>query len=181
VIHSFFVPEFRVKRDVVPGMYTTLWFEATDLGEYQALCTEYCGAQGPAGHFNMLAKVRVVTWEEYQEFVGSLGGMPAECEGEENPEACWGEKLYTKNGCTACHATEGAMRVGPNFNGLFGKTETFTDGSSAVVDENYLRESILNPSAKIVPTPSGAPMPPFPNLSDDEINALIAFIKSFPE
>ena len=168
VIHSFFIPSFRTKQDAVPGMYTALWFEANQLGTFQVFCTEYCGLQ----HSSMLAKIRVVPQTEFNEWLAAGeggGGSPAER----------GAKIYQAKACTACHSLDGKVVVGPTFKGLFGKTEQFADGSSASVDENYLRESILNPNAKIVKGFTAGQMPPFQGqLSDEEVTALIEFIKT---
>lgn len=169
VIHSFFVPEFRIKRDVIPGRYTVMWFEAPGVGEHYVLCTEYCGTS----HSKMMAKVRVVPQEEFDEWVSSGGGM-----GDDVPLAKLGELLYQQRGCVACHSIDGSRLVGPTFKGSYGKEHEFADGSKAVVDDNYLRESILNPGAKIV---AGYPpvMPSFQGqLNDKQIDALIEYIKS---
>jgi cytochrome c oxidase subunit 2 len=185
VIHSFFVPEFRIKRDVVPGMYTTQWFEATEQGEIQAFCTEYCGAppgtEGNQGHSNMLATINVVSQAEYDKFLEEGPPMPSECEGAQNPQACWGEKLYTGNGCNACHQVGGEVQQpAPNWKGLFGREEKLMSGETVVADRNYIRESILQPQAKIVKGYSNVNMPPY-RLSDKQIDALIAYMKSLDE
>jgi cytochrome c oxidase subunit 2 len=179
VLHSFFVPEFRVKRDVVPGMYTSLWFEATEItstvdGEgkptgnpVDMFCTEYCGRS----HSQMLAKVHIVSAEDYKKYIESLDKAP------NIPPEEWGKELYTKNGCNACHSTDGTRLVGPSFKGLFGKKEPIVGMGPVDVDENYLRESILRPQAKIVEGFGGANMPPFV-LKDNKLDAIIAYIKS---
>lgn len=176
VIHSFFVPEFRVKRDVVPGMYSTLWFEATRVGEYTAYCTEYCGAppnQSASGHFGMLAKVQVLNPVAYDQWLKDIGGPPA---GKSPAE--WGEMLYAQYACVTCHANkQGMPSVGPSFVGLWGKTEKFEDGSTLVVDENYVRQSILEPNAKRAAGYPGIVMPPYA-MDTARIDALIAYIKS---
>lgn len=189
VLHSFFVPAFRVKRDVVPGMYTTLWFEATDEGEYQVYCAEYCGApegvEGNAGHSAMWAKVNVVSRDEYDTHVKDLAeaGMkpPEECEGTEDPMACWGETLYSDKGCNACHSTDGTALAGPSWQGIWGAQEALAGGESVTVDENYIRESIRQPQAKVVAAfADKGQMPPYPEASvtEPEVDAIIAFIKS---
>ncbi|MCB9708384.1 MAG: cytochrome c oxidase subunit II [Myxococcales bacterium] len=176
VIHSFFVPEFRVKRDVVPGMYSTLWFEATRTGEFTAFCAEYCGAppnQTQSGHFGMLAKVKVLSEPAYAQWLKELGGPPA----GKTPEQ-WGEMLYTQYACITCHSNKpGVQLVGPNFVGLWSKTETLESGDTVVVDENYIRESILDPNKKRVKGFTGIVMPPFV-LDDARVDAIIAYIKS---
>lgn len=181
VLHSFYVPEFRVKRDVVPGMYSSVWFEANQTtSRYDAdenkvsgepidlFCTEYCGTS----HSQMLAKVHVVSEADYAAFIAGKDRMP-----EGKPLEVVGAELYTKNACNTCHTVDGSPLVGPSFKGLFGKTEQFADGSSTTVDETYIRESILQPQAKIVEGYEGRVMPPFV-LKDWKVDALIAYIKS---
>jgi cytochrome c oxidase subunit II len=181
VLHSFYVPEFRVKRDVVPGMYSSLWFEATEVtSTYDAkenkvggepidlFCTEYCGTS----HSQMLAKVHVVSEADYQAFLAGKDAPPA---GKALAEV--GAELFKKNACNTCHTVDGGALVGPSFKGLFGKTESFEDGSSNPVDENYIRQSILQPQAKIVKGYAGKNMPPFV-LKDWKIDALIEYIKT---
>ncbi|MBI4211737.1 MAG: cytochrome c oxidase subunit II [Deltaproteobacteria bacterium] len=185
VIHSFFVPAFRLKQDVVPGAYTQLNFTATEIGIFPAYCAEYCGT----AHSGMIAKVRVVEpeafekwqqiWEiEQQLGEDSRGDRPvAPTATTEKPEAR-GQRIYAEKGCSACHTTTGQPLVGPSFKGLFGKQEELADGKKTTVDENYLRESIMDPQAKLVkgfqpvmPTYKG-------QLSDEEVNGIVAFIKS---
>jgi cytochrome c oxidase subunit 2 len=184
VIHSFFVPAFRIKRDAVPGMYGMAWFQATQTGTTDFFCAEYCGAAATptrdehgveryTGHFSMIGHVVVETQAQYDAFLERIMGPPPGATTEE-----WGQQLYRQNQCFTCHSTDGSRMTGPTFRGLFGRRETFTDGSSATVDENYLRESILNPQAKIV---QGFPpvMPTFRGaLNDRQIDALISYIRS---
>lgn len=168
VIHSFFVPAFRVKQDVVPNRYTYVWFEATQRDTFRVLCTEYCGQQ----HSTMLAKVVVVSEDDFTRWL-------AESMIDESlPPARHGELLYVQQGCQACHSLDGATSVGPTFLDLAGAVRSFADGTSATADENYLREAIINPSTVIVdgyeavmPGQYGA------TLSSGEIDALIAFIQ----
>ncbi len=166
VIHSFFVPAFRIKQDVVPGRYTMAWFQAEKPGTYQLFCTEFCGD----GHSAMLAKVHVLPQEEFDQWLMNdpyKGLSPIEV----------GQQVFTSK-CLACHNATAERKVGPGFAGLFGKTEHFEDGTSAVVDENYIHESILVPSAKVV---KGFPnaMTPFQGLiSEEEIKGVIEYIKS---
>lgn len=175
VLHSFYVAEFRVKQDAIPGVYTSLWFEPTNEGEFVVQCTEYCGgptgdvpADKPGGHSDMLATVKVVSQEKFEEFLQGPKDMPI---------AELGKLQYTKWGCNACHSLDGTRLAGPTFKGLFGKTEELADGSTVKADETYLRESMLVPTAKVVK--GFAPvMPVFQGqLSDKNIEALIAFIK----
>lgn len=172
VIHSFFVPEFRIKRDVLPGRYTVLWFETFGPGEHWVLCTEYCGTS----HSKMMAKVRVLPQGEYNEWVSSGGGM-----GDDVPLAKLGELLYQQRGCVACHSIDGSRVVGPSFKGVYGQEHAFTDGTKAVVDDNYIRQSILNPAAKIVAGYDPV-MPSYQGqLNDKQIDALIEYIKSLSQ
>lgn len=170
VIHSFYVPEFRIKRDVVPGMYSTVWFEAINEGEYTIFCTEFCGTS----HAAMLGTARVVSREAYDRFLAE-GVGPRE---GETPEQ-WGERLFSENACNSCHSRDGAPAPGPTFKGLFGRTEQLEGGASVTVDENYLRESILQPQAKIVRGFSTVVMPTYAaTLRDRQLDALIAYIKT---
>lgn len=178
VLHSFWVAEFRVKQDAIPGVYTSLWFEATANGTYTVQCTEYCGGPAgevapdkPGGHSDMLATVEVVDEAKYKEWVETGG------EDKNMPIAERGKGLYTKWGCNACHSTDGTKLAGPTFKGLFGRDEEMADGTHLKVDENYIKESILVPTAKVVK--GFAPvMPVFQGqLKDPQIEALIAFIK----
>lgn len=168
VIHSFFVPSFRNKMDVVPGRYTIFWFEPTTVGEFDVFCAEFCGD----GHSEMLAKVIVHTQEDYDSYMEENAK-----EDETTPLPELGEKLFTSKACFTCHSTDGSAKVGPSFKGIFGEEAEFTDGTKAVVDENYLRESILQPNAKVVA--GYAPvMPSYQGqLTEREINALIEYIK----
>jgi cytochrome c oxidase subunit 2 len=170
VLHSLYVPAFRVKQDVLPNRYTSLWFEATQVGEFDIFCTEYCGTS----HSQMLSKVRVLDDAGWKEWVGSGGGMG----GEGMDPVEWGGKLFVSLGCNACHSTDGTRLVGPTWRGAYGSSEKLTDGTTVVVDDNYVRESVMNPAAKIV---EGYPpiMPPYAGrVSDAQMNALIDYMKS---
>lgn len=172
VVHSLFVPRFRVKMDLVPGRYTQAWFRAVIPGEHDLYCAEYCGR----GHSDMLSKVVVHEAGQFEDWVQKaaniIGTMP-------DDEA--GKQIFNNNGCAQCHAVEpGKMAAGggPNLVGIFGETHRFRGGTSAVVDENYLRESILEPNAK-VREGFQAVMPVFKGrLTDDEIRVIIQYIKS---
>ena len=137
VIHSFFIPAFRVKRDVVPGRYNTMWFEATKTGEFHLFCAEYCGAQ----HSTMVGKVVVMEAEEYQTW---LSGGTA---GETLAQA--GARQFEQLGCNTCHKAEDIGR-GPTLTGIYGSPVQLASGQVVTADDQYLRESILNPGAKIV-------------------------------
>ena len=165
VIHDFFVPAFRVKNDVLPGRYTTLWFEATKPGAYRLFCSQYCGTQhsGMIGHIIALEPAEFQTWLS--------GGAVAVS------MATAGENLFRKLGCISCHAANDSGR-GPSLAGLLGKAVRLQSGATLTADENYIRESILEPQAKIV---AGYPsiMPTFKGLiSEDGIMQIIAYLKS---
>ena len=170
VIHSFWVPEFRVKEDAVPGRVTYTFITPKRTGDFTVRCAELCGA----GHAFMRAPVKVVTQEEFQTWVQQQMAQNL------SPE----EKGYrlVKQFCLSCHTLDGTRKVGPTFQGIFGRETTLQDGSTVVVDEAYIRESVRNPQAKIV---AGFPpaMPPFPEdrLSDEDLDAIIAFLKAFTE
>lgn len=170
VIHSMFIPEFRVKQDVVPGMYSTLWF--TSIREFDSStieCAEYCGD----GHSKMLTEVHSMSAAKFDEFYANGFEDP----NHPLPPEQRGEKKYNAL-CTACHTTDGSRLVGPSFQNVWGRQEKFEDGSSGVVDENYVRQSILEPQAKIV---DGYPhsMPSFAGqLKDKDIEGIIAFLKT---
>jgi cytochrome c oxidase subunit 2 len=135
VIHSFYVPAFRVKHDVLPFRYTRIWFKATRLGTYHLFCTEYCGAE----HSRMVGRVRVVS---AQEFARWLGDAPIESSAQAR-----GRALFDRMACISCH--EPRRRIGPALEGLFGETVLLSDGSTALADEDYLRRSILEPHTQI--------------------------------
>lgn len=166
VIHSFFVPAFRTKMDVVPGRYTSSWFIPTKTGAYHLFCAEYCGNQ----HAKMGGTVYVM---EPADFARWLSGTT----GEGGSLAERGEKLAARLGCATCHR-EDAMARAPSYNGLYGSMVRLTDGRTVKADETYLRESIMDPKAKIVKGYEPL-MPTFNTLvSDDQITELLAYIKS---
>jgi len=171
VLHSFYIPAFRVKRDVVPGRYNYMWFHTTKEGLYDLFCTEYCGDN----HSQMNAKVKVVSQEEYKKALEKAIQEP------EDPLAR-GQLLYKRQGCSTCHnaGAEGASGPGPSYNGSWGKPVQLESGSEVAFDENYVRESILNPQAKARKGYGKAsPMNSYAGkLKDDQIDALITFIKS---
>lgn len=170
VLHAFFVPEFRVKRDVVPGMYSTVWFEATEVGEYQVYCAEYCGTQ----HSAMYAKVRVVTEPEYREYLRTMDAPPA---GKSKAE--WGADLFVSSGCPACHHLQpgDAPGIGPNLRGIIGTQQPLEGGGTVLADLAYVRESILRPQAKLVRGYATVPMSPFV-LPDSRIEAIYAYLET---
>jgi cytochrome c oxidase subunit 2 len=169
VIHSFFVPDFRVKMDVLPNRYTLTWFEAPDPGNHNLFCAEYCGTS----HSDMIGQVRVMGEREFNEWLSQSGASGEGLKPEE-----YGEQLYTAKACNTCHRVDGKAHTGPSFLGIYGETQTLQDGTNVVADENYIRESILDPQAKIVAGYQPV-MPTYQGLLDDrQIDALIAYIKS---
>jgi cytochrome c oxidase subunit 2 len=197
VIHSFFVPALRVKRDVVPGSYTTQWFEATHTGQDDIMCAEYCGGRSKdssgnelpfaqmTGHWSMHSMIHVESEEDFTKYLIGIGDPCAAftVKGQTCPAnvlVAQGEKIYSKKACIGCHTTTGAKLVGPSWKGIWGKEEA-TDHGSVKVDDAYIRESILQPQAKIV---TGFPptMPSFSGqISDQEIDEVIAYIKSLKD
>lgn len=167
VIHSFYVPAFRTKQDVVPGRYTNIWFKAETEGDYHIFCAEYCGDN----HSGMKGTVHVVSHEKYEEWLGNepyKGLAPVEI----------GQKIYATR-CIACHKVTEERAVGPGWKGIFGKMENLKGGGQVLADENYLRESIMDPNAKIVDGFSAGIMPTQAGqLSEQEIMGVIEYIKS---
>jgi cytochrome c oxidase subunit 2 len=165
VIHDFFVPAFRVKADVIPGRYVTIWFHATKPGRYHLFCAEYCGTR----HSGMTGEIVVMEPSEFQTWLS--GGAP------EGSLASTGAKLFADLACNTCHRPDAQGR-GPVLDGLFGRTQTLQSGETVTVDEAYVRESILNPSAKI--TAGFQPiMPTFQGIvSEEQLLALIEYVKS---
>ncbi|HVT44073.1 MAG TPA: cytochrome c oxidase subunit II [Thermoanaerobaculia bacterium] len=165
VIHSFFVPDFRVKRDVIPNRYTTVWFTATKSGRYHLYCTEYCGTE----HSKMIGWVTVMEPSEYQ--IWAAGGTA------EGSPAAQGRKLFERYACHTCHTADTQAR-GPVLTDLFGSIVTLQDGRQVVADESYIRESILDPQMKVVRGFQPV-MPSFRNqLNEAEALQLVAYIKS---
>jgi cytochrome c oxidase subunit 2 len=164
VIHSFFVPAFRIKQDVLPGRYTVMWFRATKAGTYHLFCAEYCGTQ----HSGMIGSIVVQEPAQYEAWMNG---------GSTGPLSATGEKVFSELGCVTCHRSDAQGR-GPNLQGLFGKQVLLEGGRTVLADENYVRESILDPGAKIVNGYKPV-MPTFQGLvSEEQLNALVAFVKS---
>jgi cytochrome c oxidase subunit II len=165
VIHSFYVPAFRIKMDVLPGKYTSAWFEATRPGRYHLFCAEYCGTE----HSRMIGTVFVLEPARYQEW---LSGAAV----QETPAQA-GARLFQSFACHTCHA-EGPTARGPALAGVFERTVTLTDGRRLIAGHDYLRESVLDPQAKIVLGYEPI-MPSYRGqLSEDDILSLIAYIRS---
>jgi cytochrome c oxidase subunit 2 len=165
VFHSFSIPDFRVKREVIPGRYSTVWFEATDPGTYHIFCTQYCGTK----HSGMIGEVTVLSPEDYKKWTEtSTSGMSL---------AQNGERLFASMGCGACHSGNAAAR-GPSLAGVYGSTLQLTNGSQVRVTDAYLRDAILNPSqhltagyAPIMPTYQG-------QISEEGLIDLVEYIKT---
>jgi cytochrome c oxidase subunit 2 len=171
VIHSLFIPAFRVKRDVVPGRYNRFWFEATEVGEYDIYCTEYCGKN----HSTMLTSVVV---HEKEDFKKKLADM-ADWTKRMSPIDA-GKMLLGARGCSGCHSVDGNVITGPTLKDLYNSDVPLAGGGTVKADEAYIRESILYPQAKVhagFGPPS--PMPSFlGQLNDNDISALIAYMRS---
>lgn len=146
VIHSFWVPEFRVKQDLVPGMETVLRITPTDVGEYTLACAEICGLN----HTDMLADVKVMNQSDFDSWVEEHSQAPvfAELTPEERGEIWYG--VQPGFGCTSCHTTDGVRGAGPTWLGLYGREEILDNGQTVIADDAYIRESILDPNAQIV-------------------------------
>ena len=187
VLHDFYVPQLRAKMDLVPGMVTSFWFTPTKIGKYEILCAELCGV----GHFTMRGLIRVEPDADFQTWLAaqptfaqtikeanqSKSGMPAK-DIVLSKEALieQGFKLAQMKGCRSCHSVDGSRSIGPGWKDLYGKKETLVDGLWVVVDDDYLKESILQPNTKIVE--GYAPIMPALSFSDQELNSLIAYIKA---
>jgi cytochrome c oxidase subunit 2 len=165
VVHSFFAPEMRVKADVLPGRYTTTWFQAIKPGRYHLFCTQYCGT----GHASMVGQIVVMEPAEYQAWL--QGGSA------EGSIASTGQKLFQELGCISCHRFDTQGR-GPNLVGVYGRPVLLDDGRTVIADDDYVRESILQPGAKVVAGFKPI-MPTFQGvLSEDQLLALVAYVKS---
>lgn len=178
VLHSFFIPAFRVKQDVVPGRYTALWFQAEKAGLYNIFCAEYCGS----GHSAMRGLIRAVAPEEFEAWLAgeAIPGAPVAAGGGQavNPLVAQGKSLYAAKACIGCHSVDGSQMTGPTFKGIIGR-KSQTDAGTITVDENYIRESILNPTAKTVQGFTKGAMPPYAGqLSEDDLLAIIEFLKT---
>jgi len=169
VLHDFSLPAFRLKQDVIPRRYTKIWFQVDKPGVYRAYCAEYCGQQ----HSDMKTWVQVHEAGGYEKYLEQ-----AEEQQKKMPQEEIGKLMYAKRGCGQCHSVDGSPGTGPSFKGLFGTSRELADGSSVVADEDYIRESILEPQAK-VRKGFNPVMPTFQGkLKDWQIDGIIAYIKS---
>jgi cytochrome c oxidase subunit II len=168
VIHSFFVPAFRLKQDVLPGRYTSLWFQAREAGEFHLFCAEYCGTD----HAHMGGRIVVMEPAEYARWLESGTGSAS--------MAQRGEALFRELGCSGCHGADAAVHA-PRLEGLYGRPVPLSNGRFAIADERYLRDSILDPAAQVA---AGYPpiMPSFAGMvSEEQILDLIAYIESLAD
>jgi cytochrome c oxidase subunit 2 len=186
VIHSYYIPAFKVKQDAVPGVPNLfLWFTANQLGDYDVFCAEYCGLS----HSRMLSKVHVVTTQEFEAWLNREGAKVAELRqvaaagtaADEDKLHVLGEQLAKAKGCVACHSMDGSRLVGPTFKGAYGRKETVVTGGQAreiTVDDDYIRKSMIDPTADVVQ--GYQPLMPSQQglVSEAEIKALTAYIKA---
>lgn len=167
VLHSLYVPAFRLKQDIVPGRYTKAWFQATQPGTYPLYCAEYCGTN----HSQMLSSVVVhenqASYDAWKRELAAIGDLPP---------VELGRWVYERRACKACHSLDGKNGTGPTFLGLWGSTSTLVDGSDVKVDEAHIRESILQPRIKV--RAGYQPIMPVTNISERQIKGIIALIKS---
>jgi len=192
VLHAFFAPALRVKRDIVPGMYTSLWFEPTRLGDYNIYCAEYCGldqlespltdeqihANGrpsaSVGHSGMLSRLHVVSAEDWAAFDNM--GIPAEFEGD---HAAWGQDTFESQ-CVACHVVNdsGTHTIGPNLYNVVGYDQPLEGGGSRMADLEYMRESLREPSAAIVEGFAAVSMTSFASFNEAKIDAIVEYLST---
>jgi len=167
VLHSLYIPAFRVKADAIPGRYSSIWFTPTRLGEYHLFCAEYCGTK----HSGMIGSVVVMEPNEYQAWLSGGGGGVS--------MSARGEQLFQQLGCAGCHLNDGSGR-GPALAGRYRRQETLANGATVLVDDTYIRESILLPQARLV-AGYGPVMPTFQGqINEEGLMSLIEFIKSMP-
>jgi cytochrome c oxidase subunit 2 len=175
VLHSLYIPAYRIKEDCVPGMETHLWFLPDELGSYDLFCTEYCGV----GHSDMISKVEVMSQKDFNAWYKSgtkIATAGVKTKGKPFPES---DKLLQNKGCIACHSMDGTTKIGPTFKGLYGrKVIVMTAGSERdiIADDEYVKRSIKDPKADVVK--GFQPIMPVLQLSDDEINEIIEYFKT---
>lgn len=172
VIHDLFIPAFRLKKDVVPGRYNHFWVTANKIGTYKIYCSQYCGLNHAFMHTNAV----VQSDADFQQWLANAGNW----EGRMTPVEA-GKMLYEKRGCAQCHTVDGSKLIGPSWKNIYGHKVTFNDGTSQIVDDNYIRRSIEDPGAQIVAGYQNV-MPSFAgSLKDRDIGAIIAYIKSLSD
>ena len=177
VIHDFYVPDMRVKMDILPGRYTEVWFQPTLMGKHVITCAEYCGK----GHSDMRGVLTVETDADFAKFLETGGTEWEDYFNGKDPTkspADWGKLQWERKGCNSCHTLDGTRSKGPSWKGIWGKMEKLNNGATVLVDEPYVRESMMQPQAKIVDGFEPI-MPTFQGLlKENEIRGLVAFIKS---
>jgi len=177
VLHDFFVPDMRVKHDIIPGRYTQIWFTPTVLGKHNFTCAEYCGKD----HSGMKGDLTVDNDADFAKFLETGGTEWEEYFSGKDPQktpALWGKMTYERVGCNSCHTVDGSKSKGPSWKGVFGKMEQLEGNATVLVDENYLRESMMNPQAKVVRGFQPI-MPTFQGLlKPNQVNGLVAYIES---
>jgi cytochrome c oxidase subunit 2 len=168
VLHGFYLPAFRIKQDIVPGRYVDLWLQPEKTGRFDIYCTQYCGT----GHSTMRATMIVMEDPAYRKWLVEGDRSDA------SPPWMKGKALVERYGCLGCHSTDGVDRIAPTFKGLFGRKVEMEDGKAYVADESYIRESVVDPTAKVVkgfdpvmPTYRGT-------LKDDDIGEIVAYLKT---
>lgn len=179
VLHDFYVPQFRARMNMVPGMVTSFWFTPTKAGRYEILCAQFCGV----GHFNMRGHVVVEDEATFQAwlknqptFAMAMAGATASA-APADPKMARGKALAQSKGCMACHSVDGSAGVGPTWKGLAGKTQAMADGTTVLADEAYLRQAIREPQAQVVKGYQA--IMPKVELTEDEVSALVAYIQAF--
>jgi cytochrome c oxidase subunit 2 len=177
VLHNFYIPQIRSKMDMVPGLVSYFWFTPIAAGSYEILCAEFCGL----GHYNMRGRMVVETPQAFEQWLRDQPTFARMLEQQAagsglDPEVELGRELAQRHGCVACHSQDGSKSLGPGWRGLYGGTETLSDGTQVQVDADYLKESIVQPAARIVQ--GYAPVMVAYQLSDAELDALIALIRS---
>jgi cytochrome c oxidase subunit 2 len=171
VLHDFYVPQFRTRMNMVPGMVTSFWFTPNAAGRYEVMCAQLCGI----GHFNMRSYVVVDEPADYARWLAAQPTFAATLAAPPEPGK-QGRLLAQLRGCVACHSVDGSASAGPTWKGLYGKSETMTDGATIKVDDAYLRESISKPNAHIVK--GFPPIMPEQQLSPADLAALVDYIKT---
>jgi cytochrome c oxidase subunit 2 len=176
VLHDFYIPQIRSKMDMVPGMVSYFWFTPTVIGKYEILCAEYCGV----GHYNMRGYMIVEDRTAFEQWLNSQPTFAQTLTTAAKPSRDSvlekGRQLVEKYGCVACHSQDGTASLGPGWKGLYGRTEQLADGTSVLVDEAYVKESILDPKARLVQ--GYPPVMVAYTLTEDELGAVVALIKS---
>jgi len=177
VLHDFYVPDMRVKHDVIPGRYTQVWFTPTVLGKTNFTCAEYCGKD----HSGMKGILTVESDADFAKFLETGGTEWEDYFNGKDPKktpALWGQLTYERVGCNSCHTVDGSKSKGPSWKGVYGSMVELNNGTSVLADENYIRESMMNPQAKVVKGYDPI-MPTFQGLlKPNQVNGLVAYIES---